>query len=257
MNKLINTRFFPHAIHQEGPAIFPFFRALKQFCGCLVVFLTICSSAGAKNSSPNKKAPHNSSPSPIETIHQDSSPDPKITYGQLFIEETRKSDHFRLELSVSGGREGGNPYISSSFLGAEVKYRINSVLYLGLEYSFYDSSHSTAMKSIKEKMELYGLHLVYPVLDSAAYVNGHGRFFNSHLNLAGLFRIDMDFPVQFGMGLMNMREKGHFFSMKWGFGPRAHIGHQWGIQLLVSQSVSIGEKLFLYTWYSLNIIYSL
>ena len=210
---------------------------------CFLLFLTFSFSVRAENSS--YRIPHNDSSVP------------KLHYEQIFIEEIRKPTPFLFEISVFGGQEIGSPYIYSSFFGVEVKHRIHSFLYLGFEYSVYDSKYNYAIEALKKKMDLYGLDVSYPFLNSMAYINWHYRFFKSHLNIAGFFKMSMDFPVQFGLGLMNIEKRGVLLSVKWGAGPLIHLSPRLGMQLLFSQSVSIKRYHFLYTWYSLNFIYNL
>ena len=64
-----------------------------------------------------RKAGPSDSQRGVQSVSSDSDNDPKTEYGQIFIEETTSSNNFNYEISVSGGLEGGNPYISSSFLG--------------------------------------------------------------------------------------------------------------------------------------------
>lgn len=193
----------------------------------------------------------------IERVSQNASSVPKVHYGQIFIEETRKSVSFPFEISIFGGQEVGSPYISSSFFGVEMKHRIHSLLYLGFEYSMYYSKSNSAIEALEKKMDLYGLDISYPFLNSMAYINWHYRLFKSHLNVAGFFKMYMDFPMQFGLGLMNLEKKGLLLSIKWGTGPLIYLSPKLGIQLLLSQSVSIKKFQFLYTWCSLNFIYNL
>ncbi len=173
---------------------------------------------------------------------------PKTDYGQIFIEETGVADDFDYEISVSGGLEGGNPYISSSFLGFEVKRRIHSVISLGLDYSFYNSKVTSTIEALENA---YGLELSHPFLKHTMYFNGHYNVFRSHLNLAGFFKLRLDVPLQLGLGVMNMGGNDTHFSVRWGLGPRVRFGSRWGVQYLFSQSVSAREIRFLYTWHSL------
>ena len=194
----------------------------------------------------------------IERIPQsETSASPKLEYGQIFIEETRPSNRFPFNISIFGGQEIGSPYIDANFFGVEVKHRINSFLHLGLEYTVYDSEVNTAVLAIEEKMDRYGLKLTYPFLQSMSYINWHYSFFMSHVNLAGFFKLYMDIPLQFGMGLMSMGGGDTLFAVKWGGGPRVYLSGRVALKLLLSQTVSAGSARFLYTWYSLNFMYSL
>lgn len=193
----------------------------------------------------------------IERIPQNIAPAPLVDYGQIFIQETDKTPEYPFSISIFGGQAIGNPYIYSSFFGIEVQHRIHAFLQLGLEYTIHDSKSHVAVQAIEKKMNLYGLNLAYPFLKNMIYVNWHYSFFKSHINLASIFRMNVGFPVQFGIGLMNMEEKGMFFALKWGIGPHIHFSPRLGVKLMFSQSVSIIKTRFLYNWYSLNIIYNL
>ena len=138
-----------------------------------------------------------------------------------------------------------------------MKHRIHSLLYLGFEYSIHDSQINSAIETIEKKLDSYGFNFAYPFLKSMVYINWQYRFFKSHFNLAGFFKIKMEFPVQFGVGIMNIVDKRILFAVKWGGGPLIRLSPRWGIHLFFSQSSSLKETRFLYTWYSLNIIYSL
>ena len=189
----------------------------------------------------------------IQNVPSRKNSDPKMDYGQIFIEETSSSDDFNYEISVFGGMEGGNPYISSNFFGFEVKRRIYSVISLGFDYSSYDSRATTTIEALEDA---YGLELSHPFLKQTMYLNGHYNVFRSHLNLASFFKLRLDVPLQFGLGVMSMGKNETHFSMKWGLGPRVRFGSRWGVQYLFSQSVSTREFEFLYTWHSLVLSFS-
>ena len=181
---------------------------------------------------------------------------PVVNYGQIFMEEDRSAEHFPFGISVFGGQEISSPYISSYFTGGEVIYRIYPFFHLGLEYSVYDSAISSAMSALSKELELYGMEIGYPFLESTVYVNWHYPIFIGHVNLASFSKVNMDFPVQFGLGMMNMEEEKTLFAIKWGFGPRLYLTPRWGVQLLLSQIISLGETQFMYTYCSLNVIYN-
>lgn len=193
----------------------------------------------------------------IERIPREESPTPKVNYGHIFIEETRQSVSSSFEFSVFGGQEIGSPYIQSSFLGMEIKYRMYSPLYLGFEYSVYTSRSSSAIETISDNMSLYGLQTSYSFLQSTVYINWHYRFLKSYLNLAGRFKVKMGVPVQLGLGLMRITEKGLILAVKWGVGPLIQLSPRLGVQLIFSQSLSVERPRFLYTWCSFNLVYSL
>ena len=202
--------------------------------------------------------------SPVAGAKEDSdllfSPDLNVHYGQVFMEETRQRALFPFELSVAGGGELASPYVNSSFFGVEIKHRIHSFGQLGLEYFIHNSQPTLALKSLKDEMGLYGFDFSYPFLKHQAYINWHYTFFQSHLNLAGFFRLDMSVPVQFGLGIMDMEQKNIHMAGKWGLGPRVYLSQRWAVQVLLSQSLSLSlnrHSWFLYTWYSLKFIYSL
>ena len=223
----------------------------------LSVFL-FCAVAWSENKPYVERTSQSASFTPnIERIPQNIPLTPKVDYGQIFIQETHERPEYPFSISLFGGQEIGSPYIHSSFFGVEVKHRIHSFLHLGLEYSLHDSKSHSAVLAIEKKMDLYGLDLAYPFLKNMVYVNWHYSFFKSHVNLVSLFRINVDFPVQFGFGVMNMAEKGRFLSVKWGIGPHVHLSHRLGIQIRFSQTVSVSKNRFLYTWYSFNFIYNL
>ncbi len=180
-----------------------------------------------------------------------------VHYGELFMEETRRRTLFPFELSVAGGGELASPYINSSFFGVEIKHRVHPFGQVGLEYMIHSSQPTPALNSLKNRMGLYGLDFSYPFLKHQAYINWHYTFFQSHLNLAGFFRVDMSLPVHFGLGIMDMEQKNIHMAGKWGFGPRVYLSQRWAVQVLLSQSLSLGQGRFLYTWYSLKFIYSL
>ncbi len=182
----------------------------------------------------------------VQSVSSDD--DSQTEYGQIFMEETSSSENFDYEISLSSGMEGGNPYISSHSFGLEIKKQVHSLVSLGLDYSFYDSRATSIIKALEK---VYGLDFSYPLLKHTMYFNGHYNIFKSHLNLAGLFRIKLDIPLQIGLGFMNMGENNTHFSMRWGVGPRVQVHPRLGVQFLFSQSVSAKDVRFLYTWYSL------
>ena len=184
-------------------------------------------------------------------------PHSNVHYGEIFMEETKSIDLFPYELSVSGGGELASPYINSSFFGMEIKHRVHSFGQLGLEYAIHSSQPTTTLKSLRKKMSLYGLEISYPFLKHQAYINWHYTFFQSHINLASLFRITMTVPLQLGFGVMDMEQKNMRMALKWGAGPRISLSRRWAVQLLLSQSISLHKVQFLYTWYSLKFIYGL
>ncbi len=182
------------------------------------------------------------------------SPAPMVNYGQIFMEESRSAAYFPFGVSVLGGYEISSPYMSSYFYGGEISYGFHSLLRFGLEYAVYDSTISSTLRALSTELKLYGMNIAYPVLESTMYLNWHGSVFIGHLNLAGFSKLSMDFPVHLGAGVMNMEKGNRFFAVKWGTGPRVYITSQLGVQVLLSQTVSVGRTQFLYTHGSLNII---
>ena len=185
------------------------------------------------------------------------SPAPTVNYGQIFIEESRSEDYFPIGISLFAGQEISSPYVFSHLMGGEVSWRIHPLLHFGLEYSFYDSTVSSAMSSLSKELELYGMDIGYPFLESTVYFNYHYTLFIGHINMAGLSNLKMDFPVHLGLGVMNMEKGEHLFAVKWGAGPQIYITPRWGLQLRLSQIISMEETQFLYTYCSFSIMYNL
>lgn len=169
-------------------------------------------------------------------------------YGQIFIQETSTPDDFDFKISVLGGVEIGSPYISSYFVGFEAQYKIHSLIYLGLDYSFYISSLNSVVKDIKNTY--MGMDVSYPFLKHTAYFNGYYHIFKSHLNLAGLYTIKLSVPLQIGLGIMGMEENKIHPSTKWGIGPHIQLSPRWGVQFRFHQTASIIQFQSLYTWSS-------
>lgn len=187
----------------------------------------------------------------IQSLPLDSGSD----YGHIFIEETSSpEDSSNYKLSVFGGIEIGNPYISSYFVGFELQRKIHSLVYVGLDYSFYQSKTNTTVQNIKSVYK--GLDISYPYLKHAVYFNGHYRIFKSHLNLAGFYKVRLDIPLQVGLGFMNMGKNDTHLSIKWGLGPHVQLSPRWGTQFLFFQTVSAKKFEFLYTWPSLIVTFS-
>ena len=182
---------------------------------------------------------------------------PNIHYGEIFMEESQRITLFPFELSVSGGGELASPYINSSFFSVEIKHRINSFGQVGLEYAIHSSRPASPLTALRKEMALYGFEMSYLFLQQTAYINWHYTFFQSHINLAGLLRINMTVPLQLGVGVMELERKNTRLAVKWGAGPRVYLSRRWAVQLLLSQSVSLKRARFLYTWYSFKFIYGL
>jgi len=195
----------------------------------------------------------------VERIPQGESSIPTINYGQIFIEETTNEKKFPFELAVSGGQIIGNPYLESDFFSLGMKHKIHSFLYLGIEYSIYNSKLHSAMMAIEKTMNLYGMDLNYSFLKSSFYVNWYYRFFKSHINAASFFKMNMELPIYFGFGLMETDDTAQkmLFAFKWGAGPRVHLTDRWSVQLSLSQILAIKKEQLLYTAYSFSCIYSL
>ena len=180
---------------------------------------------------------------------------PMVNYGQIFMEENRSAAYFPFEISAFGGYEISSPYMASYFYGGEISYGFHSLLRFGLEYSVYHSTISSTLSALSEELKPYGMDIAYPVLESTVYFNWHGSIFIGHLNLAGFSKMSMDFPVHLGAGVMNMEKDKKLFAIKWGTGPRFYITSQLGVQVLLSQMLSLERGAqFLYTHGSLNII---
>ena len=195
----------------------------------------------------------------LRKIQSEPAPDDaKVDYEQIFLEETADSYDLDYEISVFGGMAvWGNPYISARFAGLEVKKRVQSLLYLGLEYSHYKSKISSTMSAFEN---LYGVDVSYPLVKDAFYIKGYYKLFKSHLNLAGVFKIKLDVPLQIGVGAVNTKniktkKRNRHLSLQWGTGPRIQWGSRWGTQLLLSQSVSAEKFDFLHTWCSLVLVF--
>ena len=195
----------------------------------------------------------------LRKIQSEPAPDDaKVDYEQIFLEETADSYDLDYEISGFGGMAvWGNPYISSRFVGLEVKKQVQSLLYLGLEYSHYKSKISSTMSAFEN---LYGVDVSYPLVKDALYIKGYYKLFKSHLNLAGVFKIKLDVPLQIGVGVVNTeniktKKRNKHLSLQWGAGPRIQWGPRWGTQLLLSQSVSAEKFDFLHTWCSLVLVF--
>ena len=214
---------------------------------CVFLFGLYSFSSALANPSSAVQPEANSSSAPRSNIH----------YGQIFMEETKSRGLSSYELSISGGGELSSPYINSSFFGMEIKHRVHSFGHLGLEYMIHASSPTLALEVLRNKMSLYGFEMTYPFLKYQAYINWHYTFFQSHVNLVSLLRLSMAFPLQVGVGVMNMEQKNTHLSFKWGIGPQIYLSRRWALQLLISQSVSFSSPHFLYTWYSVKFIYGI
>lgn len=192
----------------------------------------------------------------IKSIPQKVSSDPTVSYGQLFIKETIKKTSPSFKVSIFSGYEIMSPYINSSFIGVEIKHKINSLLYLGMDYSVHNSKINAALNAITVQMDTYGLDLKYPFVTTMVYLNWYYYLLQSHLNFAGLFKVNMGFPIQLGVGFMNVDHKDMLMTVKWGIGPRVNLSPRWSVKVLLFQSVDIKKFQYLYTWYSVNLIYN-
>ena len=184
--------------------------------------------------------------------------DAKVDYEQIFLEETADSYDLDYEISVfSGAAVWSNPYISARLVGLEVKKRVRPLVYLGLEYARYKSKISSTISAFEN---MYGVDVSYPLVKDAVSVKVHYKLFKSHLNLAGVFRIKLDVPLQIGVGAVRTENRdttrrNRRLSLLWGTGPRIQWSRRWGTRLLLSQSVSAEKLDFLHTWCSLVFVF--
>ena len=88
--------------------------------------------------------PQSDSNFPPDSDHSD--------YGKIFIEETSPSEDSNYKLSVFGGVEFGNPYVSSYFTGIEAQKKIHPLVYMSLDYSFYETKTHSTVKAMKKSL---------------------------------------------------------------------------------------------------------
>ena len=185
---------------------------------------------------------------------------PNVNYGQLFIEENRRINPATVELVALGGSSIGRANINAWFYGGELRYRMVSHFYIGLDFVWY---HSQLPENIREmlpdlategtKVETAGLR------NWSLHINGHLNFFTSHVNLAGVARINMSVPIQLGVGIthirhvsakntgledINIQGEKVFPSFQWGVGPRVQFGKHFSIQVLLSHVHLLKEPWF-------------
>ena len=190
----------------------------------------------------------------------DSAKQPKMDYGQVFMEDIQDSEEYRYEIAAFGGMDLLNPSAQSYFGGGEIKYKFSSLAAVGLEGVFYQSKPAASSKALGKAISGYGLRFGYDLPKYAVYLNGYYYVFKSHLNLAGFFKTRMDFPAHFGLGFTGLKgESGKtYLSMKFGAGPRIQINPWFSFQLLLSLSAAPVEKsvFLLYPWVSLGLALS-
>jgi len=176
---------------------------------------------------------------------------PNINYGQLFIEESRRLKPTVVEMSVLAGSGIGNVNRISWFYGGELRYRILSYFYMGVEFIGYQSQIPDSVRSVLHELTLEGTRVEVSALRNwAVHFNGHLNFFTSHVNLAGVARVNMSVPVQLGIGVTHTRRINAQYtgverieiknqtvipSFQWGIGPRIQFGRHVAVQGLFSQ----------------------
>ena len=186
---------------------------------------------------------------------------PNINYGQLFIEESRRSKPTVVEISALAGSGIGNVNRISWFYGGELRYKIFSSFYMGVEFIKYQSQLPNSVRSVLPDLALEGTKVEVPALRNwAVHFNGHLNFFTSHVNLAGVARINMSIPVQLGIGFTHIRQINAKYtgaehidiknqkvipSFQWGVGPRVQFGRYVAIQGLFSQVHSLVKPQFI------------
>ena len=180
--------------------------------------------------------------------------DSNVNYGQIFMEEERQAKSFPFEISVFGGGEFINPYTNSLFLGAELKHKINSLLQLGWEFFWIFPKFSYDFSSFKEMMDTYGISSQYSIIQKAFYMNWHYNIVHGHVNVLGLYRVNMRFPVHFGFGFIDILKKGLLPAVKFGIGPLIQWTPRLGMQFLMAQSISLGSTSFAYPQFYLAFI---
>lgn len=185
---------------------------------------------------------------------------PNINYGQLFIEESRRLKPTVVEISALAGSGIGNVNRISWFYGGELRYRILSYFYMGVEFIKYQSQLPGSVRAVLPDLALEGTKVEVSALRNwAVHFNGHLNFFTSHVNLAGVARINMSVPVQFGVGFTHTRRINAKYtgvesieiqsqkvipSFQWGVGPRIQFGRHVAIQGLFSQVHSLLKPRF-------------
>ena len=184
---------------------------------------------------------------------------PNVNYGQLFIEENRRLKPTLVELSAFAGNGIGSMNVSW-FYGGELRYKILSYFYIGLELTKYHSELPSSIRKILPELTVNGLEAGTSGLRNlSTHFNGHLHFFTSHVNLAGVVRINMSVPIQFGIGFtqvysvsakntglenINIKDRKVVPSLQWGIGPRVQFGRHFAIQVLLSQVHSLAKPLF-------------
>ena len=143
--------------------------------------------------------------------------------------------------------------MSSYFTGIEAQKKVHPLVYMSLDYSFYETKTHSTVKAMKKAYR--GLDISYPFLKYTSYLNVNYHIFKSHLNLAGFYKAKLNVPLKLGVGFMNMGKRKTHFSVKWGLSPSLELSPHWETQLLFTQTVSADKFQFLYSWLSLGLTF--
>ena len=221
---------------------------MKQFF-IFLTFLTVCQLSLAKTSKDAEYVDYFSKGKKKVA--------PNINYGQLFIEESRRLKPTVVEISALAGSGIGNVNRISWFYGGELRYRILSYFYIGVEFIKYQSQLPGSVRLVLPDLALEGTKVEVSALRNwAVHFNGHLNFFTSHVNLAGVARINMSVPVQFGIGFTHTRQINAKYtgvesieiknqkvvpSFQWGVGPRVQFVQTFGYSGIFLSGTFISE----------------
>ena len=196
---------------------------------------------------------------------------PNVSYGQIFIEENKEILPSNVEAAVFLGQAVGSASITSWFYLAELKAKIASYFYIGLEFAWYRSKLHKGIKTMLPSLTMEGVKISAPAMRNlAGHLNLHFNFFTSYVNLAGLAKMSMSIPIQVGAGFTRIKnisvknigeeivdEKSQKISpsLQWGIGPRMQFGSHVALQMLFSQMYIVSDPVFQFHHLQFGIVY--
>ncbi len=128
-----------------------------------------------------------------------------LTYGDLFLMESKHSNLHHLDLSLEYGTELNNPYYQIKSLSMDGQYWLTENITLSINPSFYQHSLTPLQESIEGSLLTYHSEVTYFYPEWSLYTAAGYRFVHGLVNGLGKSVLSYDLLFGVGVGLTSYR----------------------------------------------------
>lgn len=159
-----------------------------------------------------------------------------VTYGELFLEEERKTSPAPWRVNLGMGYDLSNPYNSIWSISASVERQFGRHFRVGTEFRRFQTSKTRLTEQVETALSSQGITQSISSPDHSGYLKLTISPFIGHLNLFSATTLPFEVFAQLGIGYVQYQSQDIAWgTLLWGLGIESEVSRRWVVQVSFDQ----------------------